>query len=435
MAKRHSNRLDDLESMFLRLEELVLANSGEDEFEEVFKLLIAKLWDERCGKPPRFAPSDDQDKTYSDIQALLREAERGWSGILEPLARPGLTPEHLQVCVEAFAHHTISDSTFEVMDGFFEFIVARAAKGSKGQYFTPRYVVELCVQMLKPSSHEIILDPACGSGGFLVHALNFVRHNETLNGKALSNFCDSKLWGFDIDARAIRVAKALMVLAGDGRVNTVRLNSLLKPNMRGLFPASPDTDVGLLTIEDVLRSRLRNHKGFDVILTNPPFAGEVRERQLLDGYKVARGKSRVERDILFLERCVELLRPGGRMAMVLPHNKFATDEFGDVRKELLESCRVLAVVGLGRNTFLPHTHQKASILFVQKRQTSQIATSDESIFFALSERDGKNSKGQLLFKEKRPKDCPLWDKVDHDFGQIVSSFNEFCRQQNLAIGA
>lgn len=435
MPKRHSNRAGDLESMFIRLEELVLANSGEDEFEEVFKLLVAKLWAERSGEAWRFAAESDEEKTYSSVIALLREAERAWPGIVEPNTRPMLTPEHLQVCVEALARHTISGSSFEVLDGFFEFMVSRAAKGSKGQYFTPRYVVEFCVRMLAPRSVDTVLDPACGSGGFLVHALNHVREKEGLKGDAFRRFCETKLWGFDIDPRAVQVAKALMVLAGDGRANVLRLNSLLTPEMGGLFPAATEGESGLLTVEDVTRSRRRNHKGFDVILTNPPFAGEVRERQVLDGYDVSRGKARIERDVLFLERCVELLRPGGRMAMVLPHNKFAADEFGDVREWLLRKCRVLAVVGLGRHTFLPHTHQKASILFVQRRASETEQARGESIFFALSERDGKNSKGQLLDRDGHEEGGSVWDRVDHDFEEIVAEFKDFCGRESVAVGA
>jgi type I restriction enzyme M protein len=431
MAKRHSNRIGDLESMFLRMEELVLANSGEDEFEEVFKLLIAKLWAERSGAPEQFQPDSDHEKTYGRIITLLREAERAWPGIVEPNTRPLLTPEHLHVCVEALAHHTISDNSLEVLDGFFEFMVSRAAKGSKGQYFTPRYVVEFCVRMLEPTSSESVLDPACGSGGFLIHALNFVRDREALKGAALQKYCESKLWGFDIDPRAVRVAKALMILAGDGRANVLRLNSLLTPEMGGLFPAA-DATGGLLTVEDVTRSRKRHHKGFDVILTNPPFAGEVRERQILDGYDVSRGRARIERDVLFLERCIELLRPGGRMAMVLPHNKFAADEFGEVREWVFKRCRVLAVVGLGRHTFLPHTHQKASILFIQKRDAGAAAGRDENIFFALSERDGKNSKGQLLVRAGEREDRAVWDRVDHDLDDIVSGFKDFCSRETVA---
>jgi type I restriction enzyme M protein len=434
MAKRHLNRAGDLESMFLRLEELVLANSGEDEFEEVFKLLVAKLWAERSGEPGRFAAETDEERTQGGIIALLREAERAWPGIVEPNSRPLLTPEHLQVCVQALSRHTISDGSLEVLDGFFEFIVSRAAKGSKGQYFTPRYVVEFCVRMLEPCSSETVLDPACGSGGFLMHALNFVRDREGLKEAAFRRYCESKLWGFDIDPRAVRVAKALMVLAGDGRANVLRLNSLLTGGMGGLFPVGGDSEPGLLTVEDVMRSRTRHYKGFDIILTNPPFAGEVRERQVLDWYSVSRGKARIERDVLFLERCVELLRPGGRMAIVLPHNKFAADEFGDIRKWLLRRCRVLAVVGLGRHTFLPHTHQKASILFAQRRQGVEETSNEERIFFALSERDGKNSKGQLLVRDRQGEESSVWARVDHDFEEIVSGFKEFCGQDSGAVG-
>lgn len=429
MAKRHSNREGDLESMFLRLEELVLANSGEDEFDEVFKLLIAKLWAERSGNPRRFRTETDEKKTYSGVVALLREAERTWPGIVEPNSKPLLTPDHLQVCVDALSRHVISNSSLEVLDSFFEFMVSRAAKGSKGQYFTPRYVVEFCVRMLEPRSSESVLDPACGSGGFLVHALNFVREREGIVGEALQQYCESKLWGFDIDPRAVRVAKALMVLAGDGRTNILRLNSLLKSDMVGLFPPTEKMDISLLTVEDVFRGRMRHHKGFDVILTNPPFAGEVLERQVLDNYNVSRGKARIERDVLFLERCVELLRPGGRMAMVLPHNKFAANEFGEVREWVLRKCRVLAVVGLGRHTFLPHTHQKASILFVQKRHAGEKAVHEEDIFFALCERDGKNSKGQMLMRDGHGDDGSVWDRVDHDFEEIVTGFKDFAAVQ------
>src|SRR5262245_39876758 len=164
MPKRQSNRVGNLESLFLRLEELVLANSGEDEFEEVYKLLIAKLWDERGGGPARFKVHEGVADTYRAVVELLCEAEAGWPGILEPGCTPALTPEHLHVCVEALARHTVSDTSLAVMDGFFEFLVSKGAKGAKGQFFTPRYVVEFCVRMLRPRETETVLDPACGSG-------------------------------------------------------------------------------------------------------------------------------------------------------------------------------------------------------------------------------------------------------------------------------
>ena len=406
MAKRHANHLGSLESMFLRLEELVLANSGEDEFEEIFKLLVARLRAERSGHPERFQPRETRQETFREVVRLLREAERQWPGILPPKCEPRLSPEHLEVCVEALAKHQVGSTNLEVLDSFFEFLVARSAKGAKGQYFTPRHVVEFCVRMLKPLPSETVIDPACGSGGFLFHALNYVRREHGVKAQP-------KLWGFDIDPLAIRVAKALMVFAGDGSSQLHRVNSLLRP-----------TDDATTTIEAIARSVRRGQRGFDVLLTNPPFAGEVRERGLLDTYALSKGRDKVERDVLFIERCLDLLRPGGRMAMVLPHNKFAAEGYSHVREHILRRGRILAVVGLGRNTFLPHTHQKASILFLQKHAQRVTGMDDmHPIFFAISEKEGKNSRGQPVLKPDRPSPAPdPWSDMDHDLDEILSQY-------------
>jgi type I restriction enzyme M protein len=433
VAKRHSDQLGNLESLFLRLEELVLANSGEDEFEEIFKLLVAKLWDERGDKSPRFRLWETDGETFVKVSGLLREANKGWPGVLVA-TEPALTPEHLAVCVGVLARHRISDNNLEVLDSFFEFLVSKSAKGAKGQYFTPRYVVELCVRMLRPGADETVLDPACGSAGFLIHALNYVKQSGALRTDGdVREYCESKIWGFDLDARALRVGRALMVLAGDGSANLIRLNSLLRPGAVGLFAAAENGDSPSLTVEDVCRSRLRRHKGFDVILTNPPFAGEVREKNLLECYAFGKGQGRVERDVLFLERCVQLLRPRGRMAIVLPHNKYAANAFAEERKWLFGKTRVLGVVGLGRNTFLPHTHQKASVLFVQKSESESQAKDDYDIFFAISERDGKNSKGQPVMRTDGSED-EGWDRIDHDFGDIVTAFHKFCDGNGIKFG-
>ena len=428
MSKRHWNREGDLESVFLHLEELVLANSGEDEFEEVFKLVVAKLWDERCGKEPRFYSQGTETDTFEVICKLLRETENAWPGILGMETRPRLRPGHLHVCVDALSRHSLMNKDLQVLDGFFEYLVSRGAKGAKGQYFTPRHVVEFCVRVLRPTKTESVCDPGCGSGGFLVHTLNFVREQECLSNIELEKYCRNRIWGFDIDARAVRVAKALMLLAGDGKANIIRLNSLLRPDMGDLFSSfsSDGNEVrtdGFLTIEDVCRSRIRHHAGFDVILTNPPFAGELRERHILDGYRVSYGKPRAERDVLFIERCVELLKPGGRLGIVLPHNKFAGSTFQAVRERLLEQARILGVVGLGRNTFLPHTHQKASVLFIQRRKTREKLRRDEAIFFAISKRDGKDSKGRFLLRNDGISDVDVWTSIDHDLEDVVETFH------------
>jgi type I restriction enzyme M protein len=307
------------------------------------------------------------------------------------------------------------------MDTFFEFLVSTTAKGSKGQYFTPRHVVDFCVRVLRPSVSDVVLDPACGSSGFLTNTLGYLRRKGELTDQLTAEYCAGNLWGFDIDARAVKVAKALMILAGGDGSNILRLNSLLKPNAGDLF-AGPS-----LTIEDVVRSRRRNHKGFDLIMTNPPFAGEVRENELLSQYTLAKARDKIERDILFLERCVELLRTGGRLAIVLPHNKFGVESLEYVRDWLLKKAHVLAVVGLGRHTFLPHTHQKTSILFAIKHQADERIDYTRPIFFAISERDGKNSKGQPIIREGAPTGGSAWDRWDHDLADILHGYEDYQR--------
>lgn len=472
MAKRHSHSKGNLHSLFLRLEELILANSGENEFDEVFKLLIAKLWDEMHCNGLRFAAHMRPEQTFADICSLLAEAYIGWPGVLEETdIQPLLTPEHLQVCVGVMTDYSFADESFATIDAFFEFLVAKDSKGAKGQYFTPRHVIELCVRLLKPTPDESVLDPACGSGGFLIHVLNYMKNEHGLSDSTeIARYCGQKLWGFDIDSRAVRIANALLTLAGhQGSANIFRLNSLAKPEMR-LNPEPGDNgeqageNVRLpltLSIEDLSRGSIRDAGGFDVIVTNPPFAGEVIEREFLDEYELGRGKRRVERDVLFLERCIQLLKPSGRLAIILPHNKFAANKLAYVRKWLLEQAKVQAVIGLGRNTFLPHTHQKTSILVLQKNAqeleghrtknrtnhavsngcSNQVSAEDcGRIFFGISERDGKNTKGQFLYRNtaggkgrtialgatnSADGDESAWKRIDHDLDAILTAYEGF----------
>jgi type I restriction enzyme M protein len=404
VSKRHTERIGDLESMFLRLEELVLANSGADEFEEVFQLVIAKLWDERCGRPARFRRGRTPAATARAIAELLAEARSAWPDVLPPGARPGLTDAHLDVCTGVIEPQRLSDAGLDAFDAFFEFLVARSAKGRKGQFFTPRHVVELCVRLVDPRAGEVVLDPACGSGAFLVHVLEHVRRRHTLSRTALERYAADSLHGVDLDARALRVARALLVVAGAPTAELEHANSLLAPRV-----------AGLATRESV-----------DVILTNPPFAGDVRERALLDAYDLGRGKPRAERDMLFVERCVELLRPGGRMAIVLPQNKLGSAAFAPLRAWLSARCRVRGVVGLGRTMFLPHTHQATGVLLVEKRASGEVVSGDESVLFAVSERPGKDGRGRPILRvgARSRAGAPLtaWERIDHDFDSIVESF-------------
>jgi type I restriction enzyme M protein len=160
-----------------------------------------------------------------------------------------------------------------------------------------------------------------------------------------------------------------------------QLNSLDNPKyQQDLFSSDSDTKVKA-TIEDLLKGEMKRHKGFDVVLTNPPFAGEVLERELLNSYEISRNAKKVERDVLFIERCIDLMKPGGRIAIVLPHNKLGGKNFADLRQWTMQHLQVVAVIGLGRETFLPHTSQKADILIGVKRERPVKTFSNEEVLF------------------------------------------------------
>jgi type I restriction enzyme M protein len=319
------------------------------------------------------------------------------------------------------------------MDGAFEYLVARSAKGSKGQYFTPRHVIDCCVQIANPRVDELVIDPASGSGGFLIHAL---LHVAQAGASDPAEYAGKNLWGFDFDQRAVQVAKALMLLAGDGKTNLYRANSLITSGRSQGLLTEDEADGPLMGVEDVLRTRFgRSFKGFDVVLTNPPFAGEIRESALLEAYDLYRPGRRIERDIIFLERCVHLLRPGGRIGIVLPHNKLGASAWMYAREWLLRQMRVVAVLGLGRNTFLPHTHQKADVLFGVKRQRPEDPPPGEEILFLISERAGKDSKGKVVERPGSAPMDPTWTRADHDLDEVVEVFKDFVSRADVPWGA
>ncbi|HVJ91921.1 MAG TPA: N-6 DNA methylase, partial [Labilithrix sp.] len=160
----------------------------------------------------------------------------------------------------------------------------------------------------------------------------------------------------------------------------------------------------------------------DVVATNPPFAG----RAPAAGFEVATLLRSPERDVLFLERALELLRPGGRLGIVLPYNKASGEAFAVVRRWLVERARVLAIVGLPRETFLPHTSQRTFVLFAQKRsrvRATRSARSDERTMFVISERAGKDAGGEPILREGR---------LDHDLDDVAAELRPFLRAEGFS---
>jgi len=386
------------------LEELVLADSGKDEFNEIFKLIFAKIWDEKEAQEKRkdkvveFSKSLDPDITYDRINSLFHSAAEEWPGIFKEGEDIELTKRHLQVCVGPIEGVRLMGSNLRVMDDAFEYLLPTEAKKKKGQFFTPRHVVEMCVRMLNPKPNEYVLDPACGSGGFLLHAMDWCYPAHDHDARELRKFkyASKYLWGIDFETRAAKTSRALMLIAGDGHTN------IFGPDVSSLDPKTwYETASGQAFMHGLRQGKLTARKipetetlrdddhaweyfedlKFDVILTNPPFAGEMKDRKMLAHYELAKPAlkrardkaAKEERDVLFIERVLKMLRPGGRAAIVLPQGKFNNSSLAFIREWILKNARLLAVVGLHHNTFKPHTGTKTSVLFFQKYTKEQLA--------------------------------------------------------------
>jgi type I restriction enzyme M protein len=460
------------------MEDEVLANAGVDVFEEVFKLVFTKLYDEiACyrGRYPhlRFRNQDSAAQVKSAIQKLFDDAKAEWPGVFAEGDKIRLSPDHLQVCVGSLEEWKLFNSNLDVIDDAFEYLVSQSSKGEKGQYFTPRWVIDLCVKMLNPQEHETLVDSACGSAGFTVHAFFHVwrailddlnvpqSHLFTMEQKPQRcvDYVQKKIFAIDFDEKSVRVARCLNLIAGDGQSNVLHLNALDWKHWDETTRQEDWLDTygpGFGRMRK-LRAEKDDYRAFnfDILMANPPFAGDIKQSDMLSPYELAHkanGKleSAVGRDLLFIERNLDFLCPGGRMAIVLPQGRFNNASDQRVREFIAERCRILAVVGLHPNTFKPHTGTKTSVLFVQKWNDDPEAgplcprVDDYEIFFSTQRLPSKDTSGDKIIARDSGgallRDSHGHYVVQHDFFNhegltkdgIAEAFAEFASKEQLS---
>jgi len=483
-----------LKDLIQEMEDEVLANAGVDVFEEVFKLIFTKLYDEMESADDRvnietqykiikrqntdftdkqilekidnedfrkleFRSRGDAHHTKETINALYQKAKDKWQGIFEKGEPLRITDEnHLQICVGFLQNVKLFNSNLQVIDEAFEYLVNKSAKGEKGQYFTPRNVIDMCVYMMNPQSNEYMIDTACGSCGFTVHTLFNVWQKLVNQGKAqFANFSNQKLtseqknfvdkvFGIDFDEKSVRVARTLNMIAGDGKTNVLHLNTLdytrWEEKLKDSSWAKTYLD-GYYRLLDLAKNR-QNPKefNFDIVMANPPFAGDIKDSRLISNYEVAfdgKGKkaNKVSRDVLFIERNLDFLKPGGRMAIVLPQGRFNNTSDEKIRNFVMERARLVAVVGLDGNTFKPHTGTKTSVLFIQKwDEKINPKVDDYEIFMAVSENSGKDNSGLEMYETNEKGERKLDEHnhliQKHDLKEIAVAFEKWAKNQKLS---
>ena len=391
-----------LRTLIKEMEDEVLANAGVDSFEEIFKLIFTKLYDELiCANDKtaylQFRNSGDTDFELKEkIQSLFDNARRKWEGVFSDDSKILLTPSHLAVCVSTLQDIKLFNNNLDVVDDAFEYLMSKAQKGEKGQFFTPRYVIDMCVKMMNPTVNDKIIDTACGSSGFTIHSIfkvwKDIRREKGLKeeeGFTVSeriteeiNFVRDNVFSIDFDEKTVRVARTLNLIAGDGQTNVLHLNTLDYSRWKETAKQEDWNNTYNEGFKKLKRLQSKNCDDysrfeFDLVMANPPFAGDIKEQQMLSNYELAKNdkgkfKKSVGRDVLFIERNLNFLKPGGRMAIVLPQGRFNNSSDKLIREFIAEHCRILAVVGLHGNVFKPHTGTKTSVLFVQKYTDEQL---------------------------------------------------------------
>lgn len=416
-----------LKDIILDMEDEVLANAGVDVFEEVFKLVFIKLFDELEGARDKIKNLEFRNYGESDselkqkIENIFNKAKKRWEGVFDNDEKIKLSSSHLSVCISSLESVKLFNSNLEVIDDAFEYLVNKSAKGEKGQYFTPRYVIDMCVKMLNPKKHESMIDPASGSCGFPIHTCFYVwkqiyrekgieaSHLFTAEDKIpeCKDYVRENIFGIDFDEKSVRVSKMLNLIAGDGHSNVLYLNSIDYDNWDEWIKNEDWIDIYNDGWKKLKKFRTKKDENgsfeFDILMANPPFAGDIKESRILARYELSKNENdkvqnKVGRDILFIERNLNMLKSGGRMAIVLPQGRFNNSSDKRIRNFINERARILAVIGLHGNVFKPHTGTKTSVLLLQKWDDKLCPkVEDYNIFFATMSKPGKDNSGDKIY--------------------------------------
>ena len=478
MPRKPAN--ESLVKTFKRCHDYIYGNEGmkKTAFWELLNLIFCKLYDEK--------------RRFSDAKQGISYRRRFWVGVKEQNTDEGraavaqrikgifedlkesnifqdafdgneqiiLSDRGLAFVAGELAKYSFLDATVDVKGTAYETIVSNTLKQEAGQFFTPRNIIKCMVQMLDPDQNTRVLDPACGSGGFLVMVLDHVRRKIARNlysdldevrleakynsadvDDAVREYAEKMIFGFDFDPDLKKAARMNMVMAGDGHANIYNINSLE-------YPQGSKPDVPLIAnavAESIKHSAdkdfhfefgMNNAQGkFDMVFTNPPFGTKVEvDQEIAVRYEL---NSKAP-EVLFIEACYNFLKPGGKMAIVLPDGILGNPNTESVRLWILRHFKLLASVDLPVETFLPQVGVQASLLFLQKKTDDEmlvpIEDEEYDVFMVIVESVGKDRRGvpvyvkdddgaELLFENIKK-----WLSYDENGNEVVRSRKEHIKR-------
>jgi len=420
---------DALLFAFKRCHNYIAGNQGlqkPEAFWELLKIIFCKIQDERYSPPVSFyvTASERQSltgqmKAKARVDKLFRDVTDDYPQIFKRGDEIELRPPVLAYIVSQLQMYSLLDSDIDVKGKAYEEIVGSNLRGDRGEFFTPRNVCRMAVRMLNPTENSIILDPACGTGGFLIVAMNYVlskvykteldkrggdvERAEKATRERGERFLKKNIYGMDLNPNLVKACKMNMVMNNDGSGGLFQANSLASP---ATWPPELRAIVGKV----------------DYLVTNPPFGSKIQidDPAILDSYdlghswtydpaadiwRMGSGHKAQPPEILFIERCLKFLTPGkGVAAMVLPDGILGSPGHGYVRAWLLKHARILASIDMHPDTFQPSTSVQTSIVVFQRKTGREIEIeeaagrqADYDIFMALGNHIGHDKRGTAIY--------------------------------------
>lgn len=393
---------------------------------DMVRILLAKIQDETSpGLLPKFWISDEDFKTAEGRTAIAAVVQQLFRQYADQY--PDVFDEHEKITVgtdciaEAVgvlqkwslaARYDDADD-WDLMGETYEQFTHINLKRQQGQFFTNRLVVNMMVKMLDPAIGERALDPAGGGGGFATAIFRHLRRKVIASTKPGTAARDRQIatikesvYLVEIAARLVKIAKCAMLLTGDGQSGMTRGNSIdhydrLDPWLKA-------------------RCWVNTTNAPNIIATNPPFSGQkadsqISDKSILKNFKLGHSYTKLDDgsfvfsdkddailprqapELLFLERCIDWLKPGGRMGIVLPKGVLDNITYEAYRWWLLENCEVNAIVTLHKDTFQPDTGVRTCVLVLHKPLNGKKPRADYKIFMAQSQRIGQDSKGNNVY--------------------------------------
>lgn len=423
-----------LRTAFRRCHNFIHGNEGMSKdaaFWQFLYLIFCKMYDERQASDLRrfwAGPTEQFDEAgrkaiKKRILALFEDVKKKYGGIFKGSEEITLSDRALSFMVSELAKYDLGRTDVDAKGAAYQEIVGTNLRGDRGQYFTPRGAIKLMVQMLDPKPHERVLDPACGTGGFLVatvgHILGKYKAETPTGGEDTENglraadrvreYADTNLFGADFDPALVRASTMNLMMAAGAQGHVFHIDSLSFPagHLDGLAGAKQHIPLGSI----------------DVLMTNPPFGSDIpiTDPAVLGKYDLAgrwdrdetgsivRGigyQTAVAPEVLFIQRAVDWLKPGGRMGIVLPDGILGNPGDEYIRSWILRHCWMLASVDLPVETFIVEANVNilTSLLFLKKKTQTEIQAEDLGkrvdypVFMAVAEKVGFDRRGVPLYK-------------------------------------